>query len=163
LIFDIRYLRDPEPLAVAHPKETSIHLRYICNAIAAGNAWTVTTPMVVMEKNAEVVGELAGLWCPLFGYEFPLTRHQLLGLNHKIRRETLRNLVMEMRMHLLLCIFRGTFPLLAGEAKDFRHERPVIPRLKRLCYFMTSPRWVRSCLQRAGTPFDPRCQQLSIG
>lgn len=166
LIFRIDYIQDASTWQAAHPAECSIQLRCLCRAVAGGQALATPRPLVAIEKNAAVVGELAGLWCILLGYEIPRTRDSFLRIQRKkdkpgrLRKRAPRAVIQEVRMHLTLAIFRGSYPRLAIEAAEFLHEYPTVRFVKKLITILTTPKSARDLARWLGQLIDRRCLQL---
>ncbi|RYD86112.1 MAG: glycosyltransferase family 2 protein [Verrucomicrobiaceae bacterium] len=150
-----------------HNCETASHLRLVCDAVAAGTTITSDRPMIVIEKNVEVVAEWNGNWCVLLGYEMPLARHRFIfsnsdNLPRRIKPRNTGKILQELRMHIILCVFRSSFPSLANQAREFYHETPGVRKIKTAIYIATNSRIVRQLLQRLGRLLDHRCINLKI-
>jgi glycosyltransferase involved in cell wall biosynthesis len=163
LIFSRDIANDPSALSQAHSSEVASHLRFIDIAFRRGPTVCIDEPMVMIEKNEQVVSEWNGNWSVLFGYEMPRLRDAFLQLKSPLLARNSAQVFTEVRMHALLCVFRGTYPFLAKEAALFKHSSFLVKLIKRILYFVSCPKWVRVCLLCVGTYFDPRCRQFSVG
>lgn len=162
LVIKTGFLQDERIWSEVHPCEVAPHLRCLASAVGHGKSIAVREPAVVIEKTEDLVGEWNGSWCILLGYEIPLARHQfLLSRRGKpIQSRKLSTVTQEIRMHLILSIFRKSFPCLAEEASDFIHQYPAIRHIKKAILFLTSATFSREILKLIGQALDPRCKKL---
>lgn len=162
LIFDSNILQVQHQWDESKPVEVASHLRFVTSALNQGNCLAIIEPLVVIEKNDDVVAEWNGNWCVLIGYEMPRARDALLrsGRKKAVKLRPTSLLFQELRMHLILSVFRKSFPDLAREAKGFLHENQFICWSKKTIFILTSLATVRYILRKVGSLLDSRCARL---